>query len=38
VADKNRLIKLVRKVLSIDSQNPPGNEVAIADFVAQDMR
>ncbi len=38
MADKNRLVKLVRKVLSIDSQNPPGNEVAIADFVAQDMR
>ena len=38
MVDKARLIKLTQKVLSIDSQNPPGNEVAIADFVARDMR
>ncbi|NTV28948.1 MAG: M20 family metallopeptidase [Candidatus Omnitrophica bacterium] len=36
--NRSRLIKLTQKVLSIDSQNPPGNEVAIADFVVKDMR
>ena len=36
--NKSRLIKLTRKLLSIDSQNPPGNEVAIADMVARDMK
>ena len=35
---KPRLIKLTQKVLSIDSQNPPGNEVAIADLVVKSMR
>jgi succinyl-diaminopimelate desuccinylase len=36
--NKSRLIKLTKKLLSIDSQNPPGNEVAIADVVARDMK
>ncbi len=36
--NQSRLIKLTQKVLSIDSQNPPGNEVAIADLVARDMK
>jgi acetylornithine deacetylase/succinyl-diaminopimelate desuccinylase family protein len=36
--NKSRLIKLTRKLLSIDSQNPPGNEVVIADVVARDMK
>lgn len=35
---KTRLIKLTQKVLSIDSQNPPGHEVAIAALVAGDMK
>ncbi|MBF0618984.1 MAG: M20 family metallopeptidase [Candidatus Omnitrophica bacterium] len=35
---KDRLIRLTQKVLAIDSQNPPGNEAAIADFVAKDMK
>jgi len=29
-----RLLKLIRKLVSIDSQNPPGDESAIAGFVA----
>lgn len=33
-----RLVKLTHKVLSIDSQNPPGNEVAIADLIVKDMK
>jgi len=36
--NKSRLVKLTQKVLSIDSQNPPGNEAAIGRFVASDMR
>ncbi|MCM8796073.1 MAG: M20 family metallopeptidase [Candidatus Omnitrophica bacterium] len=31
--NKNRLIKLTQKLISIDSQNPPGDEYAIARFV-----
>ncbi len=33
-----RLIKLTQKVLSINSENPPGNEKALAVFIAKDMR
>ena len=36
--NKSRLVKLTQKLLSIDSQNPPGNEVKINDFIAQDMK
>ncbi len=36
--NKTRLIKLTQKVLSIDSQNPPGNEKAIGEFIVKDMR
>jgi succinyl-diaminopimelate desuccinylase len=32
--NKARLLKLIRTLISIDSQNPPGNERAIALFVA----
>ncbi|MBF0486402.1 MAG: ArgE/DapE family deacylase [Candidatus Omnitrophica bacterium] len=38
MVNKDRLIKLTQKVLSIDSANPPGNEVAIAELVARDMK
>ncbi|MFH0754985.1 MAG: M20 family metallopeptidase [Candidatus Omnitrophota bacterium] len=38
MVNKERLIKLTQKTLSIDSQNPPGNEMAIADFVVKDMK
>jgi succinyl-diaminopimelate desuccinylase len=30
---KQRLIKIIRKLISIDSQNPPGNEAKIGDYV-----
>lgn len=36
--NKDRLIKLTQKVLSIDSQNPPGNELKLARFIEKDMR
>ena len=38
MVNKDRLIKLTQKVLSIDSQNPPGNEKAIGDFIVKDMK
>src|SRR3989339_11456 len=38
MANKERLVKLVQKVLSIDSQNPPGNEKAIGDFIIKEMK
>ncbi len=36
--NKARLIKLTQKVISINSENPPGNELALARFIEQDMR
>jgi len=36
--NKARLIRLTQKVLSMDSQNPPGNELALARFIEKDMR
>ncbi|MDD5044941.1 MAG: M20 family metallopeptidase [Candidatus Omnitrophica bacterium] len=33
--NKNRLIKLTQELIRIDSQNPPGNEQSIAQFVKQ---
>lgn len=35
---KKRLITILTKLLQIDSVNPPGNEVAVADFVARDLK
>ncbi|MCA9398564.1 MAG: ArgE/DapE family deacylase [Candidatus Omnitrophica bacterium] len=35
---KDRLIKLTQKVISIDSQNPPGKELQLAQFIEKDMR
>lgn len=35
---KSRLIHLTQFLIRIDSQNPPGNEVAIARFIEKDMR
>ena len=35
---KERLIKLVQKVVSFNSENPPGNELALSKFIAADMR
>lgn len=36
--NKDRLIKIITKLLQINSANPPGNEVAVADFVARDLK
>lgn len=33
-----RLIKLTQRLIQINSENPPGNEVAIARFVEKDMK
>ncbi len=33
MVNKKRLIKTIKKLISIDSQNPPGDEKAISDFV-----
>ncbi len=33
-----RLIKLLQKIVSVDSQNPPGNELALAKLIEKDMR
>lgn len=36
--NKSRLIKLTQKLISYDSVNPPGNELACAQFIEKDMR
>jgi acetylornithine deacetylase/succinyl-diaminopimelate desuccinylase family protein len=36
--NKQRLIKLTQKVLQFDSVNPPGNEWAVAQFIAKEMK
>ncbi len=33
-----RLIALTQKVISFNSENPPGNELALANFIEEDMR
>ncbi len=33
-----RLIKLTQKVISFNSENPPGNELALSKFIEKDMR
>ena len=35
--NKSRLISILQKVIQIDSQNPPGNEAAIADFIQKKL-
>jgi succinyl-diaminopimelate desuccinylase len=35
MVNKERLLKLTRRLISIDSQNPPGDESAIASFVKE---
>src|SRR5882724_2240436 len=32
-----RLIALTQKVISFNSENPPGNELALSKFIEQDM-
>jgi len=36
--NKARLIRLTQKVIQMDSQNPPGNELSLACFIEKDMR
>ena len=36
--NKDRLIKLTQKLLQFDSVNPPGNELAVANFIERDLR
>lgn len=36
--NKSRLIKLTQKVISFNSENPPGNEFALAQFIAHNMK
>jgi len=36
--NKKRLIAILTKLLQINSANPPGNEVKVADFVARDLK
>jgi len=36
--NKKRLIKLAQKVISFNSENPPGNEYALAKYIEKDMR
>src|SRR3989338_4395625 len=36
--NKQRLIKLTQKVISCNSENPPGHELALAKFIEKDMR
>ena len=35
---KERLVGILTKLLKINSVNPPGNEVAVADYVARDLK
>jgi len=34
----DRLIRLLQKVISYNSENPPGNELALGKFIEKDMR
>jgi len=36
--NKKRLIEITTKLLQINSANPPGNEVKVADYVARDLK
>lgn len=36
--NRARLIKLTQKVISYNSENPPGNELALSKFIFDDMR
>ncbi len=36
--NKQRLVTILSKLIKINSVNPPGNEAAVADFVARDLR
>jgi acetylornithine deacetylase/succinyl-diaminopimelate desuccinylase family protein len=36
--NKKRLVSLTQKVISYNSENPPGNELALSKFIEEDMR
>ncbi|HNV24231.1 MAG TPA: M20/M25/M40 family metallo-hydrolase, partial [Candidatus Omnitrophota bacterium] len=36
--NRPRLIQTLQKVVSYNSENPPGNELVLSRFIAQDMR
>jgi acetylornithine deacetylase/succinyl-diaminopimelate desuccinylase family protein len=38
VINKERLIKITQALIRINSVNPPGNEAAVADYVARDLK
>jgi succinyl-diaminopimelate desuccinylase len=38
MVNKNRLIKTIQKLISLDSQNPPGDEREIAGFVSKYLK
>jgi len=38
VINKKRLVSLLQKLIRINSENPPGNEVQIADFVSDHLK
>jgi succinyl-diaminopimelate desuccinylase len=38
VINKERLIKITQALIRTSSVNPPGNEAAVADFVARDLK
>ena len=38
MANKKRLIKTIQKLISLDSQNPPGDEREIAEFVGKYLK
>jgi len=38
MVNKKRLISTIRRLISLDSQNPPGDESRVADFVAGYLR
>lgn len=38
MVNKRRLIKTIQKLVSLDSQNPPGDESKIADFVGKYLK
>ncbi|HOW34871.1 MAG TPA: M20 family metallopeptidase [Candidatus Omnitrophota bacterium] len=35
---KRRLVALTQKLIRINSENPPGNEIQLADFIEKEMR
>jgi succinyl-diaminopimelate desuccinylase len=36
--NKDRLVKLTQRLIQFDSVNPPGNELAIANFIEKDLK